>query len=88
MDDSGERALRVRAANAVAHTRSLASREPAWGSEIHPFAGGWMVLAGAGMYINQAVVAGIDEALTTDDLDLLIERSAAVGVEQWGAIWP
>jgi len=80
MDDSGERALRVRAANAVAHTRSLASREPAWGSEIHPFAGGWMVLAGAGMYINQAVVAGIDEALTTDDLDLLIERSAAVGV--------
>jgi len=72
----------------VAHTRSLASREPAWGSEIHPFAGGWVVLAGAGMYINQAVVAGIDEALTTDDLDLLIERSAAVGVEQWGAIWP
>jgi GNAT superfamily N-acetyltransferase len=80
VDDPGRRALRVRAANAVDHTSSLVSRDPSWGGEVHAFAGGWLVLAGPGMYINQAMAAGIEAALTSADLDLLIERSDAVGV--------
>lgn len=80
MDDIGDRALRVRAANAVDHTRSLAAREPSWGSEVVPLAGGWLVLAGAGMYLNQAMAAGIDDELGSADLDLLQDRSDAHGV--------
>lgn len=80
VDDFGYRAIRVRAANAVDHTQSLASREPAWGSEVRPFAGGWLVLAGAGMYINQAMAAGIDTELVSADLDLLLARSDVGGV--------
>ena len=80
VDDVGGRALRVRAANAVDHTRSLASRDPSWGSEIHRFAGGWLVLAGVGMYVNQAMAAAIEEELTALDVDLLLDRSSAVGV--------
>lgn len=74
------RALRVRAADAVDHTRSLALQEPAWRSEVHAFAGGWLVLAGAGMYVNQAMAAGVDDELVSADLDLLVERSDVVGV--------
>ncbi|MEM7274732.1 MAG: GNAT family N-acetyltransferase [Actinomycetota bacterium] len=77
---SGPRALQVRAANAAAHTRSLASLAPAWRSEVHRFAGGWLVLAGVGMYVNQAMVAGLADEVSSSDLDLLIERSEAVGV--------
>ena len=80
VDDFGHRPLRVRAANAVEHTRSLAMRDPSWGSEVHPFAGGWLVLAGLGMYINQAMAAGIDDELSQADLDLLLERSRVIGV--------
>ncbi len=80
MDDPDRRALRVRAANAVSHTRSLVSREPQWGGEVHPLAGGWLVLAGPGMYINQAMAAGMDVELSSSDLDLLLARSDAVGV--------
>ncbi len=67
-------------ANAVDHTRSLAAREPAWGSEVRPLAGGWLVLAGAGMYLNQAMAAGVDDELGSADLDLLQTRSDALGV--------
>lgn len=80
VDDFGHRVLRVRAANAVDHTRSLATRDPFWGSEVHFMAGGWLVLAGRGMYINQAMAAGIEDDLSPADLDLLVERSTVVGV--------
>lgn len=80
VDDSGRRALRVRAANAVGHTRSLTALDPSWGSEVHRLAGGWLVLAGVGMYLNQAMAAGIDDELSSAHLDVVLERSRAVGV--------
>ncbi len=39
------------------------------------------MLAGAGMYLNQALIAGIDEELRPADLDLVVARSEALGVE-------
>lgn len=64
----------------MANTRSLAGRDPSWGSTVSPFAGGWLVLAGRGMYLNQALSAGVEVEITEDGLDRLIERSVAVGV--------
>lgn len=80
MNVADEWPLRVRAANTVDHTQSLASQDPAWGSEVRSLAGGWLVLAGAGMYINQAMAAGIDDELSSADLDLLVARSNVAGV--------
>lgn len=81
MNQSDHRALRERALAAVEHTRSLTSQDPSWGSEIHALADGWLVLAGAGMYINQAMAAGVDHELASADLDLVVARSAVVGVD-------
>ncbi|MEM7326572.1 MAG: GNAT family N-acetyltransferase [Actinomycetota bacterium] len=80
MEDSGRRALRARAVNAVAHTQSLRAREPEWRSEVHPLADGWLILAGRGMYINQAVNVGGGAAVTGADLDVLLARSETLGV--------
>ncbi len=80
MDSLEHRTLRVRAANAVDHTRSLASKDQTWRGDIQPIAGGWLVLAGPGMYVNQAMAAGVHDELTSGDVDVLVERSAAVGV--------
>lgn len=71
---------RVRASNAVDHTTALAASEPHWGSRVHPFGGGWLVLAGAGMYINQAMAAGLGADIVADELDLLFAASAEMGV--------
>lgn len=79
-DDIERRLVRVRAENAVAHARSLAGREPTWGAEVEAFVGGWLVLAGPGMYLNQAMGAGIDPAAGPGELDRLVARSATVGV--------
>lgn len=38
------------------------------------------MLAGLGMYVNQAMAAGIDDELSHADLDLVLERSRVVGV--------
>ena len=59
--------MRVRAANAVHHTTSLVAMEPQWGSRIHQVADGWLVLAGRGMYINQAMAAGLRVDLAAAD---------------------
>lgn len=80
MAEIERRALRVRAVHAADHTRSLALRDRSWRSEVHPVAGGWLVLAGAGMYVNRALAAGIDEELTPADLDLVRARSTALGI--------
>lgn len=53
---------------------------PFWDSEVHAVAGGWLVLAGLGMYINQAMAAGIDYELSSVDLDVVLERSTVDGV--------
>ena len=80
MDDIDSRAIRVRAANAVDHTTSLAALEPQWGSRIHRIADGWLVLAGRGMYITQAMAAGLDVDLGPADLDLVVTASLEMGV--------
>ena len=70
----------MRAENARDHTRSLAARDPTWGSVVEPFAGGWLVLAGPGMYVNQAMVAGLGTDVEIGDLDLLVQASTRSGV--------
>lgn len=81
MDDRlAPRLLRTWAADAGAFARVLAERDPGWGSEVHAVGGGLLVLCGAGLYVNRAIAVGLDEALTDDDLDLIVERSRSVGV--------
>ena len=72
--------MRVRAANAVHHTTSLVAMEPQWGSRIHQVADGWLVLAGRGMYINQAMAAGLRVDLAAADVDLVVTASGDLGV--------
>ncbi len=70
----------MRAANAVDHTRSLARLKPTWRTDIRAFSDGWLVLAGKGMYLNQAMAAGMEDPLTAHDLNDLVEASEATGV--------
>ncbi len=74
------RLLHTWALDAVAHAEALAALDPTWGSKAHPIAGGWLVLSGAGMYVNRAMAAGLDARLSASDIDLILERSAACGV--------
>ncbi|MFW2382615.1 MAG: hypothetical protein ACN4GZ_12715, partial [Acidimicrobiales bacterium] len=80
MDDDLLRILDVRVASAVDQVWSLASVDPSWGTEVHALAGGWLVLSGAGMYVNRAMGAGIETGLAPSDLDFLVMRSERVGV--------
>jgi GNAT superfamily N-acetyltransferase len=68
------------ARDAAAFAHVLAVQDPSWRSEARELAGGWLVLSGAGLYVNVAVGVGIDAPLTDDDIDLIVERSSAVGV--------
>lgn len=74
------RFLDVRVASTVDQVRSLASVDPSWETEVHFLAGGWLVLSGAGMYVNRAMGAGIETGLTPADLEFLVTRSQRVGV--------
>ncbi|MCP4960898.1 MAG: hypothetical protein GY925_16730 [Actinomycetia bacterium] len=80
MDELASRLLHNWALNAVAHAEALAVVDPTWGSEVHPVAGGWLVLSGAGMYVNRAMAVGLDSGLSASDLELIIERSTSRGV--------
>ena len=80
MDDDHRRVLGVRAANAVDQAESLASLDPSWGTEVHGYAGGWLILSGAGMYVNRAIGAGTETGLSRVDVDALVTLSEAVGV--------
>lgn len=75
------RLLGTWAVSAAAHAESLARIAPAWGSRTAPLAGGHLVLAEAGMYVNRALAAGIDVELTDADLATVIDLSAGVGVQ-------
>jgi GNAT superfamily N-acetyltransferase len=79
-DDLDRRLLRTWAANAAAFVDVLSASDPAWRSETRPLAGGSLVLSGAGLYVNRAMAVGIDVALGDDEIDVVVERSRAVGV--------
>ena len=66
---------------ATAFNAALQVLDPTLRSERHRLAGGWLVLDGAGMYVNRAIAAGIEPCLRAADIDLVIERCASVGVD-------
>ena len=74
------RIIRTWALDAAAFADVLAVQDPSWRSETCELAGGWLVLSGAGLYVNVAIGVGIDAPLTDDDVDVIVGRSAAVGV--------
>jgi GNAT superfamily N-acetyltransferase len=82
MDAVTDRALvRTWTLDASVFAHVLAEREPSWRSEVHEIAGGRLVLCGAGLYVNRLIGAGIEAPLTDDDVDAVVGRSQAVGVE-------
>ena len=70
----------VDALNAVAFARALSEQDRSWSSETQAVAGGYLVLCGRGLYVNRAIATGIAEPLRAADIDLVLRRSAAVGV--------
>ena len=80
-DATARRLLHTWALDAEAFALVLNRQDPTWRSEVHHLAGGRLVLCGSGLYVNRAIGAGIDEPLRRDDVALIVDRSAAVGVE-------
>ena len=74
------RLLGTWAADAVAHARAIAAVDASWGTEVHAVAGGWLVLWGAGLYVNRAIAIGVTAGVSVTDLELIVERSEAHGV--------
>jgi GNAT superfamily N-acetyltransferase len=58
----------------------VARLEPGRGAMTFDLADGVAVLAGPGLYVNQAMGAGLTQSLTSDDLDHLEEHATEVGV--------
>lgn len=71
---------RVDALNAVALARALSTQDRSWGTLTLAVAGGHLVLCGPGLYVNRAIATGIAEPLQATDIDLVVDRSAAMGV--------
>ena len=46
-----------------------------------PLAGGHLVLTGPGLYVNRVLAGGIDRPPTAAELELVVDRSADVGVD-------
>lgn len=80
MNPAMRRILRTWSGDAVAHARRLAEIDPSWGTEIHPIADGWLVLSGPGLYVNRAMGVGLDAELDDADIDLVVDRSRALGL--------
>jgi len=71
---------RAAALDMVDVARVLADREPMWCSETFEIADGHAVLLGPGLYVNRVLAAGLEADVNDVQLDLLQERSRAVGV--------
>jgi GNAT superfamily N-acetyltransferase len=74
---------RIERADAAALARLpgiLVDQDPSRVSESRPVAGGHLVLCGPGLYVNRALAVGIDAPMHDDDLDVVEQRSAAMGV--------
>jgi hypothetical protein len=74
------RILRTWAKDAAAFAEVLADQDAAWGAEHFLLAGGRAVLCGPGMYVNAAVAAGLDGALSKAEWQHFEGRCEAVGV--------
>ena len=72
--------MQARITGTVAHVESLAATDPGWGSGVQPVAGGWLVLSGAGLYVNRALGAGVEPPLSPADLELIVAESEAAAV--------
>jgi GNAT superfamily N-acetyltransferase len=74
------RLLHTWALNQRDQALALVATDPSWQSAVHDVAGGWLVLSGAGMYVNRALAVGVDAPLGDDELDRIVELSAARGL--------
>jgi GNAT superfamily N-acetyltransferase len=79
---------RVWALDAVALAQVLIEQDPTWGTETLALAGGRLVLSGRGLYVNRALAVGIDPALRTADIDLIVARSGAAKVKPTVEVTP
>lgn len=59
----------------------LETQDPSWGSESFALGSGVVALHGPGLFVNQACGVGIDAPLRESDLQVLLDRSVAVGVD-------
>ena len=78
-----ERIIEIEQVSAVDERRVvsvIATRDPSWGSTAFDVADGVAVLAGAGLYVNQVIGAGLTQPLEANDVDHLEEHAAEVGV--------
>lgn len=71
---------RTWASDAAALVAVLAEQDPAWGSAAYQLSGGYVVLCGKGLYVNQALAVGFDDPLTDDEIDRLAHWSSRVDV--------
>jgi GNAT superfamily N-acetyltransferase len=71
---------RVWAQHARDVARELARIDPSLRTTVADVADGLLVLQGPGMYVNRALAVGLTQPIGPTDLDLVEERSAAVGV--------
>lgn len=71
---------RAAEADAVAIAQRLIAAAGGWGTTCFHLAGGHALLDGPGLYTNVAVAVGLERAITANDLDLLEQRAAEVGV--------
>jgi GNAT superfamily N-acetyltransferase len=74
------RVLHAWADGAAAFAATLEEQDPSWGSATFELAGGRAVLWGRGLYVNRALAAGVDRAMTAADFETLERLSDAVGV--------
>jgi len=71
---------RAGALDTVKAARALADRDKTWRTEAFGLADGQAVLLGSGLYVNRVLAAGLKTDVTDAHLDLLEDRSRAVGV--------
>lgn len=81
MDSLTSRMLRTWAHNAVAQAVALAEADPSWGSRVYSVSGGWLVLSGPGMYVNQALAVGLSGDLTDEDIAFIVDQCQRMGVQ-------
>ncbi len=61
-------------------TRRIAAIDPTWGSRVFELAGGHVVLAGKGLFVNRAVGVALHDEMRRRDFERLEHEAGAVGV--------
>jgi GNAT superfamily N-acetyltransferase len=68
------------ARHAVAHAEVLIASDPSWGTRWFPLADGYVVLQGAGLYVNRALAVGLRESVAPADLVDLEDAASEMGL--------